>query len=210
MKKLSYRNEAHEEKTRNELDRAKKALQNLLQAWNSTDLGLPCPSLWKLMFTPEKTYQEAAKSIAEVPIANGKFQLSKEVFLNILEIPTPNDLYIAAREARNEIQTGRPELWTISEDGGTVLLNQELAEALIHESDCYVETELQDQMVEACKEYAKSGKVLHEILTKLPGQGMFQGIPFVIVERYGNLIAWLEIEPVQLRGILDQMKKAGI
>lgn len=207
MKKLSYRNEAYEEQVRKELSAALDASQKLLDCWNELKL-VPLENLFELIHNPAGVYKRAVHAVSADAVTLGRYAIRPGVMLDIIDVPIPNELYLAARDAKKHIQCGRPQLWSIV--GDKVVMNQAEAEQLIHENDVIVETEMQDVFVEACKEYAKSGKVLHDVLTKLPGQGMFQGIPFVIREKYGTLIAWLEIEPVQLRGILDQMKQAGL
>lgn len=203
-RELIFRNLEFEEKTRRELQEAQEAQQKLLDSWNETDIGIPCPNLFRLIHDPRGVYNEAVKSVAEIPIAHGKFQISKDAFLNVLEIPTPNDLYIAAREARRHIQCGRPELWSI-ENGKTVVLNKEKAEELIHSCDVWVENEKQKEFAEAALRYAEDGNYLVNTLRSMPGLNNVFSIPFTLVGKFSQLICAVQIEPNNFRALIEKL-----
>lgn len=202
MKKLAYRDLLFEEQTKAELKKALEAQQKMLNAWYGTGIDVPCTNLFQLMHAPQKVYGDAVKSQAEIPIAHGKFQISKDVFLNILDIPVPNQLYIAAREARNQIQAGRPELWSI--EGNKVVMDQELANELIHSKDVYTENEAQERFVEATLKYIELSNYLVETIKAMPGMGMSFGMPFTLIEKHA-LINIVQLEPVQLRETLKSL-----
>ena len=201
---LVYTDQKFIDRTRIELKKAQEAQQKLLDQWNATGIGIPCDNLFKLMHTPQKVYGDAVKSQAEIPIAQGKFQISKEVFLNMLDVPVPNELYTAAREARNCIQSGRPELWSIK-DNKTVVLNETLAEQLIHSFDVYAENEAQKEVAEACLKYMESSNFLNDKLKNMAGLRTMFGLPFTVVDRFANIVCSLDIEPTNLREMLKTL-----
>lgn len=203
-RELAYRNLEFEEKTKLELQKALEAQQRLLDTWNALDLGLPCTNLFYLIHNPQKVYADAVKEVTTIPISHGKYQIAQGAFMQFLDVPVPNELYVRAREAKNQIQCGRPELWSI-EDNKTVKLNQELAEALIHSNDVWVENEEQKKFVDSAVRYIETGIYLHDKLINMAGMGTLFNTPFRLVEGHRGFVPKLRLELVQLRELLKQI-----
>jgi len=187
------------EQTTAEIQRALEVQQKLLDCWNDLNVGR-CKDLFRLMFDPVNVYKEATN----IPVINGKYQINKDVALNLIDVPIPNELYISAREARKCIQAGRRELWSISEDGKTVLLNKENADRLIYANDIYCENPQQREFAEMAVAFKESSKYFN---TKLPSMLSMQSgfnIPFVMTGAGFLFIKDVELDYVALK---DMMKK---
>ena len=196
---VAYEDTAFMAKTTKELKEAKDALQKMLDCWN--ELGLPAlhTTLFRLAHDPQGVHAEA------VPvITGGKLQLSKDIFMRITEAPCPNQLYIAARLARNQIQTGRPELWSISSDGKKVVLDKDLAKALIESQNIIAVNEAQLKFTHEVAEYVRLSNSLNEQLKAIPWMRM-PAPPWILTERSFPLIAGLELQADQLREIAKSL-----
>jgi len=194
---VAYEDTAFMAKTTKELKEAKDALQKMLDCWN--ELGLPAlhTTLFRLAHDPQGVHAEA------VPvITGGKLQLSKDVFMKITDVPCPNQLYIAARLARNQIWTGRPDLWSI--EGKTVILNEPLAKALIESYNITVDNEAQKKFVDEVVLYVKMSNSVNEQLKALPWMRM-PAVPFTLTEKSFPIICGLELQADQLREIAKSL-----
>lgn len=129
-----YRDEIYEAKTKIDLKTARQVLQSVLNVWNQLEL-IPCTDIFQLILNPQKVYGEAVNQLAEPPVTKGRFQISKQAYINTLEIPIPDSLYRAAREARKVQFTNMPELWSIS--GDQIVLNETEAESIIDRQSIY-------------------------------------------------------------------------
>jgi hypothetical protein len=133
-----WRNELHEANTKRELQTAQTALQSCLDVWNSLEL-IQCTDIFALILNPETAYKKAVSELAVVPVTVGRFQISKEAYINTLDVPIPDSLYRAAREARKVQFTNMPELWSIESD--KVILNETEANQLIDSQSIYASGE---------------------------------------------------------------------
>ena len=133
-----FRNELHEANTKRELQTAQTALQAVLKVWNSLELTA-CNDIFQLILNPETAYKKAVNELAVVPVTVGRFQVSKEAYINTLEIPIPDSLYRSAREARKVQFANLPELWSVS--GDQIVLNETEAETLIDSQSIYASGE---------------------------------------------------------------------
>jgi hypothetical protein len=129
-----FRDEVHEANIKKELDSAQKALQAVLNIWNGLEL-IPCTDIFALILNPQKVYGEAVNQLAVVPVSAGRFQVSKEAYINTLEIPIPDSLYRICREARKFQYSNMPELWSVS--GDQIVLNETEANRLIDSQSIY-------------------------------------------------------------------------
>lgn len=129
-----WRNELHEANTKRELQTAQTALQSCLDVWNSLEL-IQCTDIFALILNPETAYKKAVNELAVVPVTVGRFQVSKDAYISTLDVPIPDSLYRAAREARKVPFTNMPELWSIESD--KVILNETEANQLIDSQSIY-------------------------------------------------------------------------
>lgn len=204
-KERIYRDTFHEEKTRQELENARTALQNLLDAWNEIDI-CKCDDLFRLTQQPEKYYNDKVGETIELPVTKGKFQISRDAYLSILQVPTPNTIYVAARTCRKHSFTGIPALWSISPDGTKVLMDQEKANEFIDAKSIYISNEQQRVFVDNVVQFMQSSNYLHETLKELPGLSNLFSIPFTIVERNNQILSKVEISYPQLTEVLKVLK----
>jgi len=205
MKQQFHQDEAYEAKIRTELEDAQAALQNLLTEWNLLDIGV-CDDLFRLTQQPEKYYNDKIGETVELPVTKGKFKLSKDVYLSMLQIPTPNSIYVAARTCRKHSYSGIPSLWHISADGKTVELDEKQAFQFIDSQSIYVESEQQRIFVDHVLQFKESSNYLHEVIKGLPGLSTLFSIPFTIVERNNQILSKVEISYPQLNEVLKVLK----
>lgn len=198
MKELIYTDEKYISETKTEIQKAHKTQQKLLDTWNSLNIG-ECPDLFQLAHDPYNTYRKAAK----IPAVNGSYKIG-EHFLEITDIPLPNQIYIAARDSKKCIMTGHRDLWSI-ENGETVVLNQDLADIMIHSRDVWIENEKQKEFVTHCINYVTGGEYLFQKLqTMISMKGPFN-IPFTMKAKGFSFINSLELEPEALREMIKQL-----
>lgn len=148
---LIYRDEQHQQKIRLELEISRKALQAVLDVWNGLELT-PCNDIHSLIMNPQKVYSEAVNELAVVPVTAGRFQVSKQAFIQTLDVPLPDSLYRAAKTARQHTFCAVPGLWIIEEN--RIVLNE--SEALTY-TDAL--------SVYASGESLKYGEMLNRFLT---------------------------------------------
>lgn len=197
---LVYHDRGFADQTKVEIEKAKEALQKLIDCWNKLNLP-PFPDLLRLVFDPVTVHAKAVTLCAE-PVANGKYEFSPGVFLNLSEVPCPNELYVTARNARNQIQSSRPELWSIVDN--IVVLNQQKADQLIHSNDIYAENEKQASFADLCVKYVYYSNTLNEELKLIPTIRL-PCVPFGVVERSFPWICGLHLEVDQVREIIKSM-----
>ncbi len=131
-----YRNPEHEETTKRELVQAQEALQSVLDVWNGLDL-VPITDIFQLIMNPSKIYSEAIDKLAVVPVQAGRFQVSKEAYINTLDIPIPDSLYQSAKAARQQSFCAIPGLWSI--EGSKVDLNESEALNYVNAMNIYTD-----------------------------------------------------------------------
>jgi hypothetical protein len=129
-----YQDEAHEKKTREDLAKAQAALSTLLTEWNRLDLGV-CNNLTELVARTPIYYEDAVAGLVEIPKQSGRFPVSREAYINTLELPCPDVLYELAKFCRITPFCMKPELWSI--DGDQIVMNQVEADALIDSQSQY-------------------------------------------------------------------------
>lgn len=200
MKELVYTDEKYVAETTKAIQKALTAQQKLLDTWNALNIG-ECTDLFRLIHDPYNVYREAVKS--DAPAVAGKYKIG-EAFMEITDIPIPNELYTSAREAKRCIQVGRRELWSIN-DGKTVVLNQDQVDVLIHSRDIYVENEAQKEFVRHVIQYMESGNYLNILMQNLLDMRTGFSIPYQIIGRSFGLINALALEPEAVREMLKKL-----
>jgi hypothetical protein len=199
---LVYQDEKFKETTKAEIASAKTALQNLLNEWNF--LKLPRITdylqLFRVVHTPQRVYSETYHALNPEPGAYGSVAIHPGVNLNLTDVPVPNQLYVRAREARQQIQNGRIELWSIEND--TVILNETAAEALINSMNVYAQNEAQKKFIEAAVSYKEAGNYLHDVIINGTSMELQFSTPFAILERQAGNILKVDIVPDALRAMV--------
>lgn len=199
---IAFKDSEFMAKTTLELQEAKKAQQELLNIWNGLDLPPLHTTLFELVHAPQKVYTEAINQGVEEPASYGKYSIAPGVKLNITSAPVPDSILKASNVARSLSQVGRPELWSISPDGKTVLLNEAPAKELIESQNIIVENEQQKKLVEEVVLYVKLSNSVNEQLKGIQTMRM-PAVPFTLTERSFPLIAGLELQTGQLREIIQ-------
>lgn len=154
MKELGYKNEGFEAQVKSELTDCFAAAQKLLDCWNSLDIGVLKESLWILATRTPEIYKKAVEAVTEKTVSLGRYPIKSGVLLDMLEIPIPNELYIAARNAKKQPMFGHPELW--DHDGKRVMLDKAKADALIHVNDIWITNERQREFLKYCLQFMES------------------------------------------------------
>lgn len=188
-RELVWSDEKFIEQTKQGIEQALKAQQKLLDTWNALKIG-PCPDLFKLIHIPQRVYAQAT--------------IPKSDFSDIMTVPVPNELYIAAREAKRCIQVGRRELWSVI-DGKTVVLNQDRAEALINSHCVWSKTPAGKEFANHVKQYKESGKYLYEKLQTMLGMQTAFSVPYTMVGKGFAFINDLEIEATALQEMVERI-----
>jgi len=205
-KQQIYRDSVHEAQTRTELQNAQTALQHLLDVWNALDLK-PCDDLFMLTQQPQAYHSKVVGDITEVPVSShGRYQLRKDVYLQLLDIPVPNQLYVAARDARKQSFTGVKQLWSISPDGKSVEMNQEAASTFVDARSIYTNNEVQAEFVKYVEQYVSASNWLHDRIINLPGLNTLYSLPWQIEARSFPTLCKLSMSPPQLNEILKSLQ----
>jgi hypothetical protein len=100
--------------------------------------------------------------------------------------------------------TGHRDLWSI-QDGKTVVLNQELADSLLHSHDIYVENEAQKEFVKHCINYVEAGEYLYQKLQTMVTMKAGFNVPFTMKATGFAFINSLQLEPEAMREMIKQL-----
>ena len=159
-----YRDTAHEETTKAEMQNAQRSLQDLLDTWNSMDIG-PANDLEELLIKTDKVYDRAINKLVEVPDTGGKFKVNKSVYMDTLQLPDPSALYALAKRLRQQSYCGVPLLWTIQE--GKVILVEEEAKLYIESRSIYATT---PAAVQFARDMTKLCELLNDLNKRVDGE----------------------------------------
>lgn len=129
-----YRNTAHEETTKQQLEQARLVMQRLLDLWHDLNIG-SCTDLSELLMKPERAYTNAIEKLIELPATTGRFAVKKSALLSTLELPDPTQLYMTAKATRQQPFCASDELWQIVDN--TVQLDETEASYLINSQSIY-------------------------------------------------------------------------
>lgn len=198
---LIYRNEKFEQDTRAGMKVTFDALVKLLAIWDDLDLG-PCGDIYRLANNATKVYTDTYNARVEVPETIGKYQISKGAFLNILSIPVPNDLYVAARSVTKTPCYGYQEIWSIKD--GKVYQDDARAEEIIHSQNIYAHNPEQEELGRAVIEYIWISNFLDKRFTEIPWPYL-PAMPWSLVGKHFANLSMLTLEVEQLLVIMSNL-----
>lgn len=134
MKKIVYRNNEFEEKTKKDLETSRAAMQNVLTEWLKLGLG-PCMGLNDLVLRPRAVYDRAVNEAIKVPELSGPFKMNPAQYRDQLVLPDPSALYDACKQALRLPYCAMYGIFIVNDD--TVELDQETANDLINSQTVY-------------------------------------------------------------------------
>lgn len=129
-----YRDFPYEERTRNQIESAKNALQSLLNEWLSLQIG-EISDIVELLFSTEKVYKKAIDQLVSDPAPVGRFAVKRDFHINSLELPNPTALYTIAKAVQQKPFCTVSELWIVR--NGKIEINEFEAETLINAGNFY-------------------------------------------------------------------------
>jgi hypothetical protein len=135
MKKIIiYRNPQFEEKTKEDLQTAKAAMQTVLDEWLNLGLG-PCMGLNDLVLSPRAVYDKAINAAIKVPELSGPFKMKTAQYRDQLVLPDPSALYDACKQALRLPYTAMYGVFIVNDN--VVELDQDGANDLINSQTLY-------------------------------------------------------------------------
>lgn len=199
--KLIYKDQKFEDETREGIQLTHEAIQKLLTIWDDLDLG-ECSDLVDLITNASKVYQTAYEANVEVPAEIGKYQLNRSAFLDIIEIPVPNSLYVAAKAVQKTPGYGYRDIWSLQD--GKLVQDQAMAEEIIHSHNIYAANDLQEELGKACIEYVRLSNYIDQKFTEIPWS-YIPAPPWSLVGKHFANLAMLTLEVEQLRVIINKL-----
>lgn len=199
MKELIFTDEKFIAETTAAIEKAKTSQQILLDTWNSLNIG-ECPNLFQLIHDPYTVYRKATNN--KTPIT-GKYKVG-EAFLEITDTMLPNELYTACRECKRAIFTGHRDLWSIK-DGKTIILNQELADTMLHSHDLFAENEKQKEFIEACTALVESNNKLIPVLQSMLTMRSGFSMPVKVTAAGYSFLQQLELDPEAIHEMIKTL-----
>ena len=153
MKKvIIYRDENFESETRKGMKITYDAFKELLSTWDKLNIG-PCDSLHRLATEPASVYKQHFEASLEVPEKVGNLMVNKTAYINLIEIPIPNSLYLAAKKVTKSPCFGYVDVWSLQD--GAVIMNEEIAESVINSHNIVATNEAQLALGLAVPMYVK-------------------------------------------------------
>jgi len=156
-----FRDEKHEQKTKQELEAAKLLMQQLLDEWHNLKIG-DVSDINELLMRPERVYKSAIDRLVTPPNFGGKFTINKAKFLEGLELPDPARLYMTAKATRQQPFCASSELWSVTEN--KVVLDETEGGALIDSQSIYASTPDKIEAVETVLQFCDKANKLNEII----------------------------------------------
>ena len=192
----------YEASVRVDLEKAKVSLQKVVDTWAELDIG-PITDLHALINNCEQEYSAAVNANVETPVFPGKYQVSKDVWIRTLNIPVPNQLYVACRECRKNSYCQKPVLWQIV-DGKVEAIEIEVF-YLADANSIYAKPD-QMKFVEDVIKYVETTNAIAEKLELLMGRPcehqFYLGKPFRITQLSYPGPFKLELVPSALKELL--------
>lgn len=166
MKELIYSDKVYETEFKSGLKTAYDAIVKLYNVWKTLDVG-ECNDIWALITNTSKVYSDAFNANVEVPKEIGRYQLNKSAFMNIIEVPVPNLLYLAGKQVQKIKHYGY-NIWSIQD--GEVVQDEVQAEKLILAKNVYAENESQKELGAAIVKYVEVSNFLDQKFKEIPWQ----------------------------------------
>ena len=195
---LIYKDEKFEDEARKGLKQTFDALVNLIEIWNSLEVG-PCPDFLYLAQNASQVYTNAFHARVESPDHIGTLQISREAFLNIVEVPIPNNLFVAAREVQKSPFYGYSDVWSLVD--GEIIEDEAGREAVIHSRNIYAQDARQAELAKSIVEYVRLSNFIIQEFKELQWRGI-PVPPFTLTGVYLRTINELKLEVEQLRYVL--------
>ena len=200
--KLIYRDEKFEDETRAGIRVTHEATLKLWDIWTALNLGTA--DLWQLINNASKIYSDAFQANVEVPETIGTYKLNKSAFLNIIEVPVPNDLYIAARAVQKTPCYGYQNIWSIKD--GKVFQDEEQVEAVVHSRNIYAYNEHQLDLGKSVIEFVRLSNYLDQQFKEIPWNHI-PAMPWTNNGRSFPNLHMLTLEVEQLRVIMGNLQE---
>jgi hypothetical protein len=139
-----FRDLQHEQQMTADIEKTRRALQELVDTWHSLDIA-PLNDLPALLQDPRAYYDRTLAATIELPKQTGKYQVSKQQYIRSLDTPDPAPLVKLAAEVRRAPHAKNPLLWTLA--GDQVQTNPDAAQQLINAATVYARTPEQLQLI---------------------------------------------------------------
>jgi hypothetical protein len=157
-----FRDEKHEQKTKQELDNSKQAMQKILNEWLALGLG-PCMGLNDLILRPRAIFDRAVNDMIKVPELSGPFKMDKTKYRDSLSIPDPSALFDACKKALQLPYCGMYGIFIVNDD--LVEIDEEEAAGLIDSQSIYLSDPAKIELVE---DLIKLCELMNKVNLKLP------------------------------------------
>jgi hypothetical protein len=202
MKELIYRNEAFEAETRAGMQVTLTLYNELLSCWNGLDVG-ECQDIFRLATNASQIYKDHFETSLEVPLQVGRLMVNKQAYINLVEMPVPNSLYISAKKVTKSPGFGYVDCFVLQDN--RVVLDEERAEAVILSQNVYAESEAALIMGLAVPLYVKLSCFLNSYFKVIEWR-MLPALPFTLTGRSYPNIADLTLEVEQMRLIMSNLQ----
>lgn len=200
MKKvIIYTNPEFEEKTRQDLQTARDAMQNVLDEWLKLGLG-PCMGLNDLVLRPRAVYERAVNEAIKVPELAGPIKMDPAQYRKQFIAPDPSALYQACRQALRLPYSAMYGVFIVNDKA--VELDQDGANDLINIQTMRGTPE-QAEFVKKFREYINITNELNwilngDLLRPNPATNQFFRERFTLQERYINAVYTYEVRDINL------------
>ena len=195
---LIYKDEKFEDETRNGIEQTYSALKKLWDIWLGLDVG-EIDNIFLLVVSADQIYKDSFQSTIKVPAKVGGYDITREQFLDVVEMPEPVGLLAAAVAVQQSPCYGYQHLWSIVD--GKVIQDNEGAEIVIHSQNIYAADERQAELAKSIVEYVRLSNFIIQEFKALQWRGI-PIPPFTLTGVYLRTINELKLEVEQLRYVL--------
>jgi hypothetical protein len=196
------RDEAHETRTRQEMEGSIQSLQLILDEWLSLGLGPCTDGINDLILRPRVMYDRAVSDMIKVPELSGPFKIDKAKYMDQLSLPDPSALYAACKKALQQPWCAVYGLWIVDDD--KVLLNEEEAQNYIDSQSVYVrdpeKLAVAEKLTDFCRSFNELSEALRGEFTPpvFGWQAFFRG-KFLLHQEDGTKPFTITVDPTFLR-----------
>ena len=198
-----HSDQSHIEKTQLELNKAREAMQSLLNEWHKLEIG-ECPNIYDLLMNPEQVYKSAIDKLVEVPASVGRFATKKASVLDSLVLPDPSQLYTIAKSIRHIPHCINPA-WSIIDN--LVVMDGEVEMDLVNSQNIYTDNPAKIQLFKdlqkLCDIYNKVNRSLRgELLEQTPWSYNFFRGKFELKQKAYNSFYEISVNPGWIRDLI--------